>query len=131
MLKQEPSRYDAIIIGAGVLGASVALALTQRGMKTLNVDALPAAGYGSTSASSAVIRPFYSAIETCALAQEARHHWTRWPAFLGVKDESGYAEYTECGMLILMAEGDEASFQPNFKAMDEVGVAYSLLTRDE
>ncbi|MEE8370595.1 MAG: FAD-dependent oxidoreductase, partial [Sphingomonadales bacterium] len=46
-------------------------------------------------------------------------------------DESGYAEYTECGMLILMAEGDEASFQPNFKAMDEVGVAYSLLTRDE
>jgi sarcosine oxidase subunit beta len=131
MLKRNLVDYDVIIIGAGVIGASVALALSRRSLKTLNVDALPAAGYGSTSASSAVVRPFYSALEACALAHEARHHWKRWPEFLDTKDESGFAEYSECGMLVLMAAGDEARFAPNLRAMDEVGVTYSLLNPDE
>lgn len=131
MLKRNLPDCDVIIIGAGVIGASVALALSRRGHKTLNVDALPAAGYGSTSASSAVVRPFYSALETCALAHESRHHWTRWPAYLEATDERGYAEYTNCGMMVLLAEGDEERLAPNFKAMDEVGVAYSRLTPDQ
>ena len=46
--------YDAVIIGAGVIGASVGLELARRGRRTLNIDALPAAGYGSTSASAAI-----------------------------------------------------------------------------
>ena len=51
---------DVIIIGAGVIGCAIALGLRRAGLETLNLDALPAAGYGSTSHSSAVIRPFYS-----------------------------------------------------------------------
>lgn len=131
MLKQNLIDCDVIIIGAGVIGASVALALSRRGLRTLNVDTLPAAGYGSTSASSAVVRPFYAALEACALAHESRHHWTCWPEFLDATDERGYAEYTECGMMVLLAEGDEARLAANFEAMDEVGVAYSRLTPDQ
>ena len=56
-------RYDAVIIGAGVIGAAVGLELARRGWRTLNVDALPAAGYGSTSASAAVIRVYYSTLD--------------------------------------------------------------------
>ncbi|MDP6416844.1 MAG: FAD-dependent oxidoreductase, partial [Gammaproteobacteria bacterium] len=41
--------YDAIIIGAGVIGCATAFELAKRGLKTLNVDALPTSGYGSTS----------------------------------------------------------------------------------
>ena len=122
--------YDAIIIGAGVIGASVALGLSRRGLKTLNVDILPAAGYGSTSNSSAVIRPFYSAIESCALAHEARHRWLDWPEFIHSHDERGYARYKECGMLVLMAEGDGQRFHPSLKAMTEVGVAFEHLTTE-
>ena len=40
---------DAIIIGAGVIGAATAFELGKRGYKTLNVDKLPSAGYGPTS----------------------------------------------------------------------------------
>ena len=40
---------DAIIIGAGVIGCAIAFELSKRGFKTLNVDKLPAAGFGSTS----------------------------------------------------------------------------------
>jgi sarcosine oxidase subunit beta len=53
------SSFDAVIIGAGVIGCSIALALARKGYSTLNVDRLPAAGYGSTSSSAAIIRPYY------------------------------------------------------------------------
>ena len=42
-------KYDAIIIGAGIIGACIAFELSKKGYKTLNVDKLDAAGYGSTS----------------------------------------------------------------------------------
>ena len=122
---------DVIVIGAGVIGASVALGLSRKGLRTLNIDALPAAGYGSTSNSSAIIRPFYSALESCALAHEARHRWLNWPQYLKTRDERGYAEYIECGKLMLLAEGDEKLFQNSVNAMKEVGVAFSHLTADE
>ncbi len=122
---------DVIIIGAGVIGSSIALGLSRKGFSTLNVDALPAAGYGSTSNSSGIIRPFYSAIESCALAHEARCRWLNWPEFLENPDESGYAKYVECGMLMLLAEGDKKLFQNSLMAMKEVGAAYEFLTTDE
>ena len=76
-------RYDAVIIGAGVIGCAIALALSRKGYRTLNVDRLPAAGYGSTSASAAIIRPYYSTVEGTALAYEGHFRWRDWPAFLG------------------------------------------------
>ena len=38
--------YDAVIIGAGVIGSCVAYELAKRGWKTLNVDKVGAAGHG-------------------------------------------------------------------------------------
>ncbi|MFV2089103.1 MAG: NAD(P)/FAD-dependent oxidoreductase [Pseudomonadales bacterium] len=118
---------DAIIVGAGVIGCSIAWALARRGIKTLNLDALPAAGYGSTSHSSAIIRPFYSHITSCALAHEARFLWQRWPETVGTEDERGFARYTECGGLILIREGEEDAYSQNLSVLDEVGVDYELL----
>ena len=37
--------YDAVIIGAGIIGAATAFELSKCGYRTLNVDMLPAAGY--------------------------------------------------------------------------------------
>ena len=122
---------DVIIIGAGVIGSSIALGLSRMGFSTLNIDALPAAGYGSTSNSSGIVRPFYSALESCALAHEARSRWLRWPEFLKSPDERGYARYVECGMLMLLAEGDKNLFQNSLDAMQAVGVAFQLLSVNE
>jgi len=124
-------KYDVIIIGAGVIGAAVALGLSRNGYRTLNLDALPAAGYGSTSNSSGIIRPFYSALESCALAHESRSRWLNWPEYLQSPDESGYAKYVERGMLMLLAEGDLKLFQGSLNAMKEVGVAFENLTAVE
>ncbi len=48
--------YDVIIIGAGIIGAATAYELSKKGYRTINLDMLPAAGYGSTSNSCAIIR---------------------------------------------------------------------------
>ena len=40
----EDESFDAIVIGAGVIGAAVAFELGKRGWSTLNVDKLPSSG---------------------------------------------------------------------------------------
>ena len=45
--------FDAIIIGAGVIGSAIGFELSKKGYKTLNLDSNPTSGYGSTAASCA------------------------------------------------------------------------------
>ncbi len=103
-----------MIIGAGVIGSALAYELSRRGLQTLNVDALPAAGYGSTSYSSAIIRFSYSTPHGVTMAWEALHYWRDWPAYLGLDaapsnhplSASGsasepVAELIRCGMALL------------------------------
>ncbi len=121
------TRYDLIIIGAGIVGCSTALALTRRGMRTLNIDALPAAGYGSTSASSAVIRPMYTHLESACIAHEARFRWLDWGSFLGLPDDEPLARYTECGGLMLLREGALAATESLRDAMAAAGVSFEVI----
>ena len=101
---------DVVVIGAGVIGAATALALARGGRKVLSLDKLPAAGYGSTSGSCAIIRPFYSTLDGSALAYESHFYWKEWAEFLsghgvGLFDSRGqlklalgkYAEYRAAG----------------------------------
>ena len=118
---------DVIIIGAGVVGCSIAYGLARRGLKTLNLDFLPAAGYGSTSHSSAIVRPFYSHLTSCAIAHESRFRWLGWAEFLDCEDERGFARYTESGGLILVRAGEEDLYAGNLQILDAVGVDYELL----
>jgi sarcosine oxidase, subunit beta len=126
--KQMQTDRNVTIIGAGVVGCSIALALARRGFRTLNLDTLPAAGYGSTSHSSAIVRPIYSHITSCAIAHQARRHWLNWADFLQVEDERGMARYTECGGLVLIKQGEESRYDANLTAMQAVGVPYELLS---
>jgi sarcosine oxidase subunit beta len=93
--------YDAIIIGAGIIGACTAYELSKKGWRTLNLDKLPAAGYGSTGASCAIIRTHYSTLEGTALAFEGYHYWHDWANYIGVHDERGLAEYRNVGCIVM------------------------------
>ncbi len=92
---------DAIIIGAGVIGAATAFELAKKGFKTLSVDREPAAGYGSTSASCAVIRFHYSTRVGTAFAFEGYHYWRNWADYLQTGDERGLATFLETGCLVM------------------------------
>jgi len=95
------SHYDAIIIGAGIIGACTALELCRRGFRTLNIDKQAAAGYGSTANSCAIIRTLYSTHQGTALAWESYHHWKHWADFLGANDEAGLVRFVETGILAI------------------------------
>ena len=58
----------AVVIGAGVIGSSIALQLKRLGHDVTVIDRNSAAGMGSTSASSAVVRFNYSTFDAVALA---------------------------------------------------------------
>ena len=96
--------YDAVIIGAGVIGAATAFELAKTGRRTLSVDKLPAAGYGPTSNSCAIIRVHYSTFDGTALAYEGYFYWKDWARYLDAEDERGLAGFNECGCLIMRTE---------------------------
>ena len=130
MVEHVDARFNAVIIGAGIIGCSIALALSRRGYRTLNVDRLPAAGYGSTSASAGIIRPYYSTIEGTALAYEGHFVWRDWPAFLGQPIGSTLIEYRQCGCVVLMPAGGDrlASTRATLAA---VGVPFEIWEPEE
>lgn len=115
--------YDAVIIGAGIIGAAVAFELAKKGRCTLNLDALPAAGYGSTGASCAIIRTHYSTLDGSALAYESFFTWKDWPGYIGVKDERGLAKYFNTGVVVIKTEHNK-HLGPICAIMDELGIPY-------
>ena len=122
-------RVPAVIIGGGVVGCSIALALARAGRPPLVLDRGPAAGAGSTSASSAVVRFSYSTIDAVRLSWESKLLWDMWPEHLGTPDELGYARLIRTGLLILDAPASRLSMvQSHF---DVVGVPYEALTAAE
>jgi glycine/D-amino acid oxidase-like deaminating enzyme len=113
---------DAIVIGAGVIGAAIALELARGGRRVAVVDRAGAAGHGSTSASSAIVRFNYSTRDGVATAWEARHIWARWAEHLEFADPAGLAEFHRTGLVML-----DAPPVPRDRAIalfDAVGVPY-------
>lgn len=97
----ERRSFDAVIVGAGVIGAAVAFELSKRGYRTLNIDKLPAAGYGPTSNSCSIVRAHYSSREGVAMAYEGFFYWQNWNDYLGVTDDAGSAKYMQCGTILI------------------------------
>jgi sarcosine oxidase subunit beta len=123
------SRPDAVIVGAGVIGAAIAFELAKRGYKTLSLDKLPAAGYGPTSNSCSIVRAHYSSWDGVAMAFEGFSYWHDWPNYLEVEDERGTAKYMNCGTLLLKSEhGHHEKVLPNY---DAIGIPYEEWTVDE
>ncbi|MEE8361212.1 MAG: FAD-dependent oxidoreductase [Gemmatimonadales bacterium] len=115
-------RYDAIIIGSGIIGAAIAFELSKKGYRTVNVDKLAAAGEGSTGATCAIVRTHYSTWDGTALAYESFRHWQDWPAYLEVEDERGPARLIETGMVIILSA--QRNFEKELRFHDQLGIPY-------
>lgn len=113
---------DVVVVGAGVIGSSTALALASLGLRVVVVDKAGGAGHGSTSASSAIVRFNYSTRDGVCAAWEARHCWNEWEQHLGFRDPSGLARFHRTGMVILdnpLTPRDRVT-----RLFDETGVPY-------
>ena len=116
-------KYDAIIIGAGVIGCPIAYELAKMGYKTLNIDKLEDAGMGSTAVSCAIVRAHYSTEDGVAFAYEGFKYWLDWENYLEhVNDEKGLAKFMKTGSILIKSQGHD--WRKVKKHYDAVGVKY-------
>ena len=124
--------FDAIIIGAGIIGSATSYALARKGWRVLNIDRLPACGYGSTSGSCAIIRPYYSTLDGSAMAYESHFYWANWADYLGGDDvdERGLIKYINCGSMVMKTSLNDY-LKPSMALMDELGCPYEEYTPEQ
>ena len=114
---------DAIIVGAGVIGAATAFELAKRGWKTLSLDRNALAGHGSTGGSCAIIRVHYSTLDGTAFAYEGYHYWRDWADYLEARDPSELASFRETGCLV-MKTAQNGHMARHKGHCDTLGIAY-------
>ncbi|MEE2768873.1 MAG: FAD-dependent oxidoreductase [Actinomycetota bacterium] len=120
---------EVVVVGAGVMGASIALELQRAGWSTVVVDKGDAVGGGSTGASSAVVRFGFSTEAGVVAAWESKHRWEAWADHLGLpqrdRGSGPLARFHQTGMLFLEPEG----FPRNrfLGLLAQVGVPYEVL----
>lgn len=120
-------KYDAIVIGAGIIGACVGFELAKRGKKVLNLDKLAGSGLGSTSGSCAIIRLHYSTPDGVAMAREGYYYWLDWAKYLGTVDPTGMVKYINTGCLVFKSQKN--NYLKNvMAALDELHVVYEELS---
>jgi len=122
--------YDAVVIGAGVIGAATAFELARRGLRVGCVDKAPVAGAGSTVNSCAIVRFSYSSVPGIRMAWEGLHYWTNWAEYLGVEDELGLIEFHQCGHLMLFTDDTAHSLRVRDLWL-EMGIPFEELTVQE
>jgi len=119
--------YDAIIIGAGIIGAAIGYELSKRGQRTLNVDMLPASGYGSTSNSCAIIRVYYSTLDGCAMAYDGYFYWKHWTDYLNAGAGETLAAFHETGNMVMKTKLNDG-LRKQLAHLDALGIPYEHWT---
>lgn len=128
-MMNETRDYDAIIIGAGIIGANIGFEMSKAGYRTLNIDKLPAAGYGSTANSCAIVRTHYSTWAGVVMAYEGFHYWQEWEDYLDAEDERGLAGFVQCGGVFV--GNDERYSEKVLPLFDEIGIPYEVWDVDQ
>ena len=117
------------IVGAGVIGCSIALELRRLGFDVSVIDRNGEAGHGSTSASCGVVRRFYSQPGMIAMAHEGAAIWEDWAGYLGPVDEH-LAVFRRPGILYVLPRIDE-SVRAVLAEMHRIGIKAVLLSPEE
>jgi sarcosine oxidase subunit beta len=95
------------VIGAGVIGSSVAYHLARLGAKKVLVLERSQIGSGTSTQSSGILRTHYSVIENVELARRSWSVFTNFAEYL--QDDEASAGLVKCGYLICAPDGAKLS----------------------
>ena len=122
--------HDAIVIGAGVIGTSIAYHLVAFGARDVVVLDRGPIGAGTSSQSSGILRTHYSVPENVELAKRSWRVFESFAAYLG--DDEASAGLVRCGYLIAAPDGTKvAPLREALLAQQAQGIAVHLLTPQE
>jgi sarcosine oxidase, subunit beta len=123
-----PTTADIVIIGGGVMGASAAYHLAQRGMKDIVLlEKEEFFGTGATGRCAGGVRYQFSTEINVRLSLESL------PMLERFREEIGQdVDYRQCGYLLIATnEKDATTFQRNVELQNSLGVATQLLSGEE
>lgn len=119
---------DILIIGGGVMGASIAYSLVKQGGSSNRVVLLErqALCSGTTGRSGAIVRQHYSNDFTIRMAKESLHIFHHFDDLVG-----GDCGFMTAGMLVLADEARSSALKANVEMQQKEGVNTRLVTPDE
>ena len=119
---------DVVVVGAGIIGSSIAYQLSRRGVSVIAVDKAAGPAEGSTGASSSICRCRYTHPEVVRLAFHGQETYGNWSEFTGLAEvRSGLQRV---GVLWLMGESRDQVDEEVVKLSGE-GVAAVNLSAGE
>jgi len=118
--------HDAIVIGAGVMGASIAFHLAERGLKTALLERKTVAS-GATGHSSGLVRMHYDlAVESKLTYISYKNYFTNWRERVG-----GECGFQKTGFLQISKRKDEDKLRGNVANQQKIGINTSVISAEE
>ena len=117
---------EAIIIGAGVMGASLAFHLTRAGMKQVTVLDKNGLCGGMTPKSGALVRMHYSNEPEARMALAGLHYFQHWRDMVG-----GECGFRRTGFLMTVSRPNAERLRKNVDMLRQIGVNTLVMTPDE
>lgn len=121
----------AIIIGGGIMGASIAFALAHRGLRDVLVLEKRTVASGASGKTGALLRQHYSNRPEATLAHLSHETFRNWGEIIG-----GSCGYVECGLIATVAmsgpdDPNVARMRANIALQNSVGIRSEVVTGDE
>src|SRR5689334_17665557 len=117
---------DIIIIGGGVMGASIAYHLAKQGAGHVVLLERQALCNGTTGRSGAIVRQHYSNDFTIRMAKDSLRIFQHFDDLIG-----GDCGFLPTGMIVMADEQGATSLQANVKLQQEQGVETRLISAAE
>ena len=118
--------YDAIVIGAGVMGASIAFHLTERGLQTAILERKVTAS-GATGHSSGLVRMHYDlATESELTFASYKNYFGNWKERVG-----GECGFINTGFLQVAKREHEDKLRGNVANQQKIGINTSVISAAE
>ena len=119
---------DCVVIGGGVMGASILYNLAARGVSNAVMLERDTLGSGSTGRSSGAIRMHYSTEVNARLAWESLRVFRNWRDAIGGDGDPGFVK---TGYMVIAPEREAEGFQHNIAMQREVGIDTRVVSWQE
>ncbi len=110
---------DVVVIGGGVMGASILYNLADRGVTGTVLLERDTLGSGSTGRSSGAIRMHYSTEVNARLAWESLRVFQNWSELIGGDGDPGFVR---TGYMVIAPDHEFHGFRHNIEMQQQVGI---------